>query len=160
MGRYIDLSGERYARLKALEVAGQAVDNGNYLWLCECDCGEYTIVRSQKLRSGEIRSCGCLRDETTAARMVVHGLSYTVEHGAWRNMIFKALKNQCEIWEPWLVFGQFLYDMGRKPDPEMVLKRIDKEKGYTPQNLAWDYKKAAPGRTNRGLRNGSPGAGV
>lgn len=32
-----------------------------YLWLCQCDCGKQTIVKDRNLRSGDTKSCGCLR---------------------------------------------------------------------------------------------------
>lgn len=31
------------------------------LCVCECDCGEYTVVRADKLLKGETKSCGCHR---------------------------------------------------------------------------------------------------
>ena len=33
------------------------------MWLCLCDCGNQTIVETQKLRSGHTKSCGCLSGE-------------------------------------------------------------------------------------------------
>ena len=30
-------------------------------YLCICDCGKYTVVRRDDLRSEKSRSCGCLR---------------------------------------------------------------------------------------------------
>lgn len=33
-------------------------------WLCKCDCGNTTIVRSNCLRKNEIKSCGCSRYKT------------------------------------------------------------------------------------------------
>ena len=30
------------------------------MWLCECDCGNITIVSGNSLRTGNTQSCGCL----------------------------------------------------------------------------------------------------
>ena len=32
---------------------------GNPQWLCKCDCGKEIIVRSDNLKSGKTKSCGC-----------------------------------------------------------------------------------------------------
>ena len=29
-------------------------------WLCKCDCGNFTTVKTKKLKSGNTKSCGCL----------------------------------------------------------------------------------------------------
>ena len=34
--------------------------NGESVWKCECECGEYCLVKSDKLSSGKTKSCGCL----------------------------------------------------------------------------------------------------
>ena len=33
-------------------------------WLCQCDCGNKTIVYGTTLRSGETTSCGCFKHES------------------------------------------------------------------------------------------------
>lgn len=56
-----DLTGQRFGRLlvlKRTDKKGQCV-----YWLCECDCGNLTEVRSNLLRNGSIQSCGCLQKE-------------------------------------------------------------------------------------------------
>jgi len=60
MGRIaIDLIGQKFSRLKVLERAGKD-KKGHVLWLCQCECGKTTIVRSKLLRDSHTRSCGCL----------------------------------------------------------------------------------------------------
>lgn len=65
----IDLAGQRFGRLVAIEVAGRD-KAGRVTWLCACDCGKRAVVESRNLRRGTSRSCGCLRRETARARML------------------------------------------------------------------------------------------
>jgi hypothetical protein len=57
----LDLSGQRFGRLVALERAGKK--GGRCLWLCRCDCTEMINVSTGDLRSGHTQSCGCFQSE-------------------------------------------------------------------------------------------------
>lgn len=65
MGKFIDLKGQRFGRLTVIEIAGYD-EKRSFLWLCHCDCGNKTIVRSGSLRSGDTKSCGCLQKEAAS----------------------------------------------------------------------------------------------
>ena len=61
-----DLSGQRFGRLTVISRADDIVNkNGSTAarWKCVCDCGNEAIVREQGLKSGSVKSCGCLRRE-------------------------------------------------------------------------------------------------
>ena len=80
---FIDITGQRFGRLLALERVG--TDNTrNSLWLCRCDCGVEVIVKSASLRSGNTRSCGCLRKEVSTKNRKI-GTLITFD-GETRNM--------------------------------------------------------------------------
>ena len=57
MGRFVDLTGKQFGKLKVIE----RHNNKNKLtyWRCKCECGKEKIVRGQHLRDGLIVSCGC-----------------------------------------------------------------------------------------------------
>lgn len=57
-----DIAGNRYGRLRAVKFAGTD-KTGNAVWDCKCDCGNTHIVRAAKLKTGNTKSCGCLRQE-------------------------------------------------------------------------------------------------
>ncbi len=59
MGKKIDLVGRKFGKLTVLEECSRS-KNGSIKWLCECECGNKAIVRSDELRSGHTSSCGCL----------------------------------------------------------------------------------------------------
>lgn len=50
--------GQKFAHLCVAESAGSN-KRGDRLWKCTCDCGNTTIVKTNNLRSGRIKSCGC-----------------------------------------------------------------------------------------------------
>lgn len=58
--------GDRFNRLVILR-AEDTDKTGHIRWVCQCDCGNEHIVRSDKLTSGRIKSCGCLQIELVAA---------------------------------------------------------------------------------------------
>jgi|GEM_PF-464541 len=68
---FVDITGERFGRLVAVEVDHKEYDNsGNteYYWLCDCDCGGTAVVSGTVLRRGDTKSCGCLQAEKSAER--------------------------------------------------------------------------------------------
>lgn len=55
-----DLTGLRFGMLT---VIGRAPNRkGNIHWLCQCDCGQKKAVDSHGMKSGIVKSCGCLRN--------------------------------------------------------------------------------------------------
>lgn len=62
----IDLTGKRFGRLTVIELLRRGVSGS--IWKVRCDCGQEREVRTGKLRSGEHKSCGCLRGERMRER--------------------------------------------------------------------------------------------
>jgi hypothetical protein len=63
--RAVDLRGQRFGRLLALEPTEERHGIGYVVWRCLCDCGNMTSVISGNLTGSRVRSCGCLRPRTT-----------------------------------------------------------------------------------------------
>jgi hypothetical protein len=62
LGKFIDLTGQRFGRLVVVE-RGERPENFSkkdtaVYWNCLCDCGKYKTCKSSKLKSGAIKSCG------------------------------------------------------------------------------------------------------
>lgn len=57
---YEDLTGKTFNMLTVKQY-DHTDNNGHIYWLCQCDCGNYTIVPSGRLKYGYTKSCGCLR---------------------------------------------------------------------------------------------------
>ncbi len=68
--RIIDLQGKKFGRLTAIERTAEYGNVSGVKWVCQCDCGNTTIVSGAKLRSGETKSCGCLQRETAQKNFV------------------------------------------------------------------------------------------
>lgn len=58
-----DLTDSRFAHLVVIRRSARKCSTGLIWWVCRCDCGRTTLVRSDKLRGGDVKSCGCLADE-------------------------------------------------------------------------------------------------
>lgn len=66
MANFIDITGNCYGRLT---IEGRHGKDGRHVtWRCRCSCGTVFVTRSQSLRSGITRSCGCLQRELAAER--------------------------------------------------------------------------------------------
>jgi len=154
-----DLSGKRFGRLVVVERKGHNL-HGVILWLCQCDCGKHWIVRTDHLRSGKTRSCGCLYSERNNYKK-----SRTKEYRAWRNMIQRCTNPQhrdykdyggrgITVCERWLrEFDMFMEDMGTAPSKELSLDRINNDLGYSPENCKWSTaKEQANNKRNSKLR--------
>lgn len=63
MGKFIDLTGKRFGKLVVLRKYDK-YKNGQWKWLCKCDCGRQVVVGSCSLRIGETVSCGCHNRES------------------------------------------------------------------------------------------------
>lgn len=76
MSKSNDLLGQKYNRWTVLSRA-LSTKNGHACWLCQCDCGNQSIVLANNLRRGESQSCGCAKVE---ARSKLKGKN----HPGWK----------------------------------------------------------------------------
>lgn len=59
----INIAGQRFGRLVAINDSGLRDNNGNCLWHCKCDCGNEKNISLSSLKNGSTTSCGCLHKE-------------------------------------------------------------------------------------------------
>lgn len=61
MGKIKDITGQKFGMLTALQNTGKKDNSRNFIWECECECGNTCEVSGNNLRTGHTKSCGCLR---------------------------------------------------------------------------------------------------
>lgn len=83
-----NLIGQKFGRLMVIDSNGLLSNGKTFLtaWLCICDCGNTTTVRSHCLLSGKTKSCGCLSKEVTRIRSISHGLSKHYLYKIWADI--------------------------------------------------------------------------
>ena len=56
----IDITGQKFFNLKVINRVGSD-KRGESIWKCQCDCGNITNVLASNLKSGNTKSCGCIK---------------------------------------------------------------------------------------------------
>jgi len=90
----VDLTGQRFGRLLAIERIYVKYKRTKYK--CVCDCGKPTIVEGTNLVRGKTRSCGCYEIECRESRYVdLTGRKFGKLLVLKKNMIGKKSKYDC-----------------------------------------------------------------
>lgn len=143
-----DLVGQKFNRLEVLGVHSLC-SRKNVRWLCRCDCGGEAAAFAYDLRSGRVKSCGCLVKEggNTKHGLARGGKLRSKEYSVWAAMVQRCTNPNDRAWanyggrgvsvcERWLKFENFFADMGVTP-VGASLDRVDNDNGYAPDNCRW-----------------------
>lgn len=149
MGKFIDLTGQRFGRLTVIKRDESKPKANGVYWLCKCDCGNVTSVRSKDLRCGFTTSCG-----QHFKGHVTHGLSKTKTHKVWMDMrarCFNPKKERypryggrgitvCDEWassDGFMTFYEHVSKLEHFGKDGYTLDRIDVNGNYEPGNVRW-----------------------
>ena len=125
----------------------------NRYWLCQCDCGNQKILRTDCLKRTGIKSCGCSRRGPNNSRWNGVGdihrsvLTKIRDDAKIRNLDFRLTleylwklfiiqNKKCALTGDVLNFGKTCRDRSRTAS----LDRIDPTKGYIETNVQWVHK--------------------
>lgn len=164
-----DLTGKVFGRLTVIEYAGLDESKKRALWKCKCECGEVIITRKDGLKTGAVKSCGCLNKEIQedfVKNLKTHGLSGTQFFRIWHH-----IKQRCEnpntkkyedyggreikVCERWQTFENFIEDMYESHlehvkkfgEKNTSIDRIDVNGNYEPSNCRWATSKVQQNNT-------------
>ena len=162
MGKFIDLTGQKFGRLMVIECAGRD-KRGRAIWKCKCDCGNEAIKGSDRLIRGITQSCGCLHTERTRQANTRHGLTHTRLFNIWSGMRKRCYNSNChaykdyggrgitisEEWNDFITFKDWALTHGY--DNNLTIDRKDVNGNYEPSNCRWATMKVQSNntRTNR-----------
>lgn len=145
---YKDEAGNKYGRLTVIGTAGQD-GRQNYLWECQCECGNTHIVSGVLLRGGNTKSCGCYKAEWATLHKTTHGMAKKGRpHPLYR--LWVGMKTRCyndnepcwdnyggrgiTVCQEWQTFEPFYEWAKGKYQRGLEIDRRDNNKGYSPDN--------------------------
>lgn len=156
--------GDKFNFLTIKDFADSKAADGRPYWLCKCDCGKEKIIAQNNLRTGQVKSCGCHRENTKS----------NLRHGEVKSllyMVFIEMKSRClnsnhkfyhyyggrgisicEEWQEKMPKGYYNFRewaLSNNYHDGLTLDRKNNDMGYSPENCHWVSMK----EQNRNRRN-------
>lgn len=146
--KFQDLTGHVFGRLTVIRRDGDVKPTR---WICVCECGKEYASTAGHLKSGNIKSCGCLRASSGGHSNGGTDKNPSREYHSWRSMKDRCYRPDnkkykyyggkgvtvCDEWNE--SFAKFHEDMGDRP-PGMSIDRIDSLGNYNKANCKWSTR--------------------
>lgn len=153
MIEFEDLQGQKFNRLRAEKPTYNKYRRK--CWECVCECGNKAYVSSKDLKTGRIKSCGCLLKENRESGFYkTHNLSKTAIYKLYRGIKRRCYNSHehnycnyggrgitmCEEWRnDFIQFYNWALENGYEKG--LQIDRIDNNKGYSPENCRFSTAK-------------------
>lgn len=149
---FCDLTHSIFSRLTVLGYAGQS------RWYCGCICGNITQVAATHLKTGNVRSCGCLASDYSVHWNATHGATKTPEYRSYTHAKGRCTNPNDKAFSRYggrgiefrfTSFEQFLKEVGPRPTTVHSIERIDNAGHYEAGNVRWATPKEQARNTRR-----------
>ena len=97
MGKFQDLTGQRFGRLIAIKIVGKNSKKES-IWKCICDCGNATEVLMGRLVHKKTKSCGCYRSDFKKHNAKYNEIIYPRLYRIWSKMIQRCTYSKGEAY--------------------------------------------------------------
>lgn len=158
-----DITNRRFGRLIAQWPVGISSRHHKIFWLFLCDCGVLKVAPYYQVKRRNTVSCGCFRRAQHSAMAREHPMRLrhghclstrpnSPEYQSWLSM--KARCNHpkhvafaryggrgIKVCKRWLMFDNFLADMGPRPEGKSLDRFPDNNGNYEPGNCRWATRK-------------------
>jgi hypothetical protein len=108
----------------------------------KCQCGNVKFQRYSRIKSGKVKSCGCVN------KMRTHGMSKTNLYAMWNSLRYRCDNPKDNRYHryggrgitydnKWKTFKGFYEDMGPTYKEGLQIDRINNNGNYTKENCKW-----------------------
>ena len=139
---------------------GKNIKNRTRYGLYRCFCGIEFRAQMSKIKTNNIKSCGCYRRKRMIEINTIHGLRNHKLYIVWKNIIERCTNSQnksyknyggrgISICEKWLDLENFINDMYPSYEDGLSIDRIDVNGNYEPSNCRWATKELQSRNTRK-----------
>lgn len=142
-----DLVGRRSGMLVVLSLFRNVVKQQTYA-VCRCDCGRLTKKTTSDIKRGKAKSCGCSTRRLISSARTKHGKRGSRAYMTWIDMLRRCGNPSRDnyhnyggrgirVCERWMLFENFLSDMGEAPAGMTIDRYPNNDGNYEPGNCRW-----------------------